>query len=64
MIRTQGMYYMRSISDTIGFRTFARFLHNKLLKVRGQNGMGRVTISCRKLNNEKENQTVTIFTEL
>ena len=58
------MYYMRSISDTVGFRTFAGFLHKKLSKVKGQNGMGRVSISCRKLSNKKENQTVTIFTEL
>ena len=58
------MYYMRSISDTVGFRTFAGFLHKKLSKVKGQNGMGLVSISCRKLNSKKENQTVTIFTEL
>ena len=58
------MYYMRSISDTIGFRTFVRFLHKKVSKVNGQNGMGLVSISRRKLNDKKENQTVTIFTEL
>ena len=58
------MYYMKPTSDTIGFRTFARFLHKKVSKVNGQNGMGLVSISCRKLNNKKENQTVTIFTEL